>query len=131
MNLGGKWEGKLIDASGATAAIELNLDDTQGKLKGDFALYFLTEDPGCCGPERRLAQTGPVTGRVSSNTGTVRLDYKVTIGLEPTDVRFAGELSETNNHAKVAMVGCYDTRKGGSALSLGGGGAVLWLYAGR
>ncbi len=131
MSLKGKWEGKLLDASGASAAIELNLDDKRGRLTGDFDLYFLVDDPGCCGPERRLAQSGLVSGRVSAKTGTVRLDYKVTIGLKPTEVRFDGRLSETNNHAEAAIVGCFAAAKGGEALTLGGGGAVLWRYAGR
>lgn len=130
MSLKGRWEGKLVDASGASAIIELDLNDKSGRLSGDFSLYFLADDPGCCGPQRRLAQTGPVRGQIKRN-GTVRIDYKVTAGLKPVAVTFEGKLSETNGHAKNALVGCYEASAGQGALTLQGGGAVLWQYAGR
>ena len=130
MSLKGRWEGKLVDASGATAIIELDIKDKDGRLNGDFSLYFLVDDPGCCGPQRRLAQSGPVRGKVKRN-GSVRLDYKVTAGLKPVAVAFEGRLSETNGHAKQALVGCFEARAGQDVLSLQGGGAVLWQYAGR
>jgi len=130
MSISGKWEGKLVDATGAMASIELNMADKDGRVAGDFGLYFLVDDPGCCGPQRRLSQTGEVRGQVRRD-GSVRLDYKVMAGLKPVAVVFEGRLSETNGHAKQALLGCFEASDGQDALTLRGGGAVLWQYAGQ
>lgn len=130
MAVKGRWEGKLVDATGVSAAIELNLVERKGRLSGDFSTYFIAEDAGCSGPVRRLAQSGVVRGTYSPKSKIVRLKYAVTIGLEPVDVSLEARLSDAGNHARQALVGCY-TAGGGKDLTLQGGGIVLWQYRAR
>ncbi len=130
MSVKGRWEGKLVDSTGVTAAVEMDLVDNKGRLSGDFKVFFLSER-GCGGrPIRRLAQTGEVKGSYSARRDTVRLAYEVTLGLKPVAVRLDARLTEAGNHARQAIVGCF-TAEGDDELTLMGGGVVLWQYAGR
>ncbi|MFQ5628960.1 MAG: hypothetical protein ACE5I1_09385 [bacterium] len=123
------WEGKLIDALGLQAALVLNLRRSGENLSGDFAVSFLPpEDSGCCGPDRRLAQTGPVSGKFDSRKGRLKLNYEVTVDLKPVAVLFEASVIKADPHALQAMVGCYDIKKGKNKVTLDGGGCVLWNY---
>lgn len=129
MSVSGKWEGKLIDASGVTGIMEVHLKYSRGRVSGDFSAYFLSDADGCCADTKRLVQTGPVTGSYNAKTKKVRLTYKLSVGLKPIVVSVAGDVGSAGDHAKRALRGCFAI-KGDSALSLDGGAVVLWQYAG-
>lgn len=130
MRIDGKWEGKLLDASGPSALVVLHLKSVGDKIKGDFSVSFVSPSDGCgCdGPVSRVAQTGPVSGKYDSKANRVQLSYDLTIGLEPTSVAFECSVVNADPHARRAMVGCYAISNGGKTLTLEGGGCVLWLY---
>jgi hypothetical protein len=126
VSLSGHWEGRLIDAGGATGLFALDLRDSRGKLSGDFAFSFVSDDDDCGVPPQRMAQSGAVEGSVKGDRLT--LEYEITIGLEPIAVRLEGEVVDAMPHARRAVMGCYDIAKGGKTLTLDGGACVLWLY---
>jgi hypothetical protein len=129
MTLSGHWEGKLVDAVGVQALIEMDLSERNGRLSGDFSTYLISEGDDCRGTTRRLAQTGEVKG-THTKRNAVRLRYEVTMGLEPVKVELSGRSTGAGNHASEAIVGCYET-EGGGDLTLRGGGVVLWKYRGQ
>ena len=130
MAISGKWEGKLIDATGPTAGLEVNVKEKGGAVTGDFSLFFFSERDGCAAGERRLVQSGPINGRYNKVTGKVNVTYEVTVGLEPAVVVLDGVVRDGHGHARQAIVGCYGPKKDDrGALTLEGGGVVLWQYA--
>lgn len=132
MNVSGRWEGKLLDMTGPAALLELNLKSSGGRVAGDFAVSFVSSDEaGCSGPTRRLAQVGPVSGKFDAKGNRVQLSYDITIGLEPVAVAFEGVMTNADPHARRALVGSYSVGKGAGQLTLEGGACVLWLFAGQ
>lgn len=129
MSADGRWEGKLADITGVTAALTLDLKGQRGKLSGDFSVAFLPPtDEGCVSPDRRLAQTGQVAGTYDEGAGSVVLRYELTIGLEPVAVTLEATMMDADPHAGTALRGCYEIENGRGALTLDGGGCVLWRY---
>jgi hypothetical protein len=132
MTLASFWEGKLLDASGPTAAVELDVQDQDGELRGNFKVYFDTPtEDDCAEPVRRLAQVGPMRGRFDEKSGTVRLQSEMEIGSQTIVVDLEGTVVDADPHAKRAIYGSYDITKSDELLTLEGGGCVLWQYAGR
>ena len=131
MNLNGKWEGKLLDVTGPSALLEMNLKGSGEKVTGDFSVQFLSAEDGGCGggTTRRLAQVGPIAGVVDTKKDRFRLDYQLTIGLEPIAVTFEGTITTADPHARRALVGSYSVGKGAEVLTLEGGTCLLWLFA--
>jgi hypothetical protein len=128
MSLTGRWEGKLLDASGPTARLVVDLSETGGSLKGHYAATFLSEDlTGCGDAAEQVAQEGDVAGTVKGDQ--VVLDQQLEIGGKPVRVRIDCRLSEADPHALQALAGCFNVEEGGDQLTLEGGGCVLWLYA--
>ena len=131
MSVTGRWEGKLVDVTGIAAALTLDLTHSGGKATGDFSAAFLPEDDGCCDrPAPRQVQTGPVTAKVDERAGRITLECKMTIGLRPISVTVDGQIVKADPHARRAILGCFDIGEGVGTLTLEGGGAVLWQYAG-
>ena len=125
----GRWQGKLVDASGVSGLLTMDLKDSKGELSGDFSVSFLPPGDGCCSPDApTLAQTGPVRGTADRETGEVTFGYEMSIGLEAVAVRFRGTQVKTSPHAARAVYGCFDIEKGGDVLTLDGGACVLWRY---
>lgn len=130
MSLDGRWEGKLLDATGPTARLVLDLQQKKGELTGRYAVTFLSEDmTGCGDAVDQVAQEGEVTGTVEGDQVVLVQDLQ--IGGKPVRVRFECRLAPADPHALRAMAGCFDVEKGGGQLTLEGGGCVLWLYAGE
>jgi len=131
MKLDGRWEGKLLDVSGPEALLTLDLSVTDNKIRGDFSVAFISPSGknGCCGDVPRLAQVGPVNGRIDNKSGRVQLSYEVSTNLTSVSVSFDGVLKDADPHARQAFVGVYDVGKGGDNLSLEGGSCVLWQFA--
>ena len=61
MAVSGKWEGKLLDASGPIARVTAALKQSKQKVAGDFSVYLGTARD-CCAPSWKLVQTAPVSG---------------------------------------------------------------------
>jgi len=131
MSLNGRWEGKLLDVSGPTGLVVLTLKSSGATFAGDFSISFLPpEDAECCSSgSRRLTQSGLVSGKLDSRTGRLRLNYEMTIDLNPVSVVLDGIVVKADPHARRALIGSYTVEKGSEMLSLAGGGCVLWLYA--
>ena len=130
MKFDGKWEGKLLDVSGPEALLELDLKSTTNKISGDFSVYFFSPEEGGCGsPVKRLAQTGPVEGKIDQKNGVVQFRYEVNIALQPISVSFQGKLMDADPHARLALIGIYAIDNGGDKLTLEGGSCILWQFA--
>jgi hypothetical protein len=131
MSVTGRWEGKLVDVTGIAAALTLDLTDKAGNATGDFSAAFLPDEDDCCNrPAPTQAQTGPVTAKVDEKAGRIKIECTMTIGLRPISVTVDGRIVKADPHARRAIVGCFDIREGVETLTLEGGGAVLWQYAG-
>ncbi len=130
MKVDGKWEGKLLDVSGPEALLILDLKSTGSKINGDFSVYFFTPgEGGCCAPVKRLAQTGPVAGKIDDKSGSIKFQYEVNINLQPIAVSFEATMMDADPHASQALIGSYNIDKGGDTLTLEGGSCVLWQFA--
>lgn len=129
MNLSGRWEGKLLDASGPMAMITLTLKGDGRTVAGDFEIAFVSAEDGCCGSSRMPAQVGSVKGEISEKSGQVKLSYAVSIGLQPVNVGFTAHVVNADPHSRRAMLGCYEMDRQGGPLSLEGGACVLWQFA--
>ncbi len=130
MGINGKWQGKLIDASGVRGKIDLSISESKGRVKGDFEIKFVSDDSGCCvSGDQRAAQSGPVDGEFDSKSGKLSLTYGLSVGLKPVKVQLDALLSDIKNvHAVQSILGCYDVDSGSADLTLEGGGVVLWNY---
>lgn len=129
MTLNGRWEGKLIDATGVSAIIEAAIKESDGQVEGDFNVYFLSQsDSSCCHVERRLVHSSPIQGRYNGKNGLISIDYKVSLGLDAVSVHLEGTVRDAMPHARQAICGCYRADVGKSDLTLEGGGIVLWQY---
>jgi hypothetical protein len=129
MSMRGRWQGKLVDASGVSGLLTMDLKDSRGELSGDFTVSFLPPgDDGCSPAAPTLAQSGSVQGTTDAKTGKVEIGYEMSVGLEPVTVRFTGTQVKAIPHAARAVFGCFDLQKGGGALTLDGGACVLWQY---
>ena len=130
MSINGKWQGKLIDASGVRGKLDLSIIESKGRVKGDFEIRFVSEDSGCCNSgDQRAVQSGPVDGKFDSKSGKLILAYGLTVGLKPIKVQLDAMLSDVKNvHAAQSILGCYDVESGSADLTLEGGGVVLWNY---
>lgn len=130
MSLSGKWEGKLLDTSGVISLLDLQLNERDGKIEGEFRAYFLSTDAnGCCGPTKRLVQIAPVAGEFDKKNDQVYLNYELKLGDRSFAVSFEGDLVKADPHALRAIRGCYRIEESSERLGLEGGACVLWLYA--
>lgn len=129
MNLSGRWEGKFLDTSGPMALVTLSLQGKGDAVAGDFEMAFVSLEDGCCGSGRQASQVGSVKGKFDPKSGQVTLDYQISIGLKPVNVRFSARVVKADPHARRAMLGCFDITQRDGPLSLEGGACVLWDYA--
>jgi len=129
MNIEGRWEGKLLDMSGLDALVTANLKEENSKITGDFSVYFISPAEGDCGKTvRRLAQTGPVFGKIDKETNNVQLNHKLTLEGKPGELSFTGTLTKADPHAKSAIYGHYEIVKGDIPITVEGGTCILWFY---
>lgn len=133
MSVAGKWEGKMLDASGPAARVVATLEQSDSRIKGEFSVYVASaRDDSCCGSsDWKLAQTAPVTGKYTERGGKVSLSYKLDVGKEPVGVSFEAKLAEADPHARRALVGSYVVHDAEQRLGFEGGACVLWLYRGK
>lgn len=130
MKISGHWDGKLLDASGVTALVEVELESSGDKLRGTFRATLLPDpEDSCGGPVRGQVTSAPVTGDVTDE-GRIRLSTTLEFGGETVLVNFDARLGDPDPQALSAFFGSYDIGKGASALTLQGGSCVLWKYAG-
>jgi len=130
VSLSGQWEGKLIDVTGVSGLLKLELKETRGRVDGDYSVYFLSAaEGGCCGPERHLVQSGTVSGEYDPKKQAVRIEYDISVAGSAARVSVEAALREALPHAKQALFGCYGINTEQADLSLEGGGLVLWQYA--
>lgn len=129
MRIDGTWEGKLLDISGLVALSTVSLREEKGEITGDFSVFFLSPADDPCGKiTKKLAQTGPVSGRIDKETNRIQVDYKMTIEGKPIAVSFKGSITKADPHAHLAIYGYYDVIEGAIPLTVEGGTSLLWLY---
>ena len=128
MKVSGRWEGKLLDASGPMARIVTNLKESSGRIKGEFSVYFESARNQCEGAVWKLANTAPVRGSFNSRRGRLRMKYKVDIGGKPIAASFEAKLTKADPHARGALIGSYKMSDEGKQIGLEGGACILWQY---
>lgn len=130
MSVAGHWEGKLVDVTGLTAYLALDLQGAGTSLQGDFSVQLLPEAGGFGEPPGLPpVQKGPVKGSVDEANGRIELRYAMPVGTQPV-VSIDGRLTGALPHAKQAIFGCFQIHEGLGTLTLEGGGVVLWQYEG-
>jgi hypothetical protein len=131
VGIGGRWEGKMLDASGAASRVVLDLDDSSARIVGDFSVYIDSArdgcDSGCGGP--KLSHVASVTGRYAERNNLVRLTYQLDGAKATTTVKFSAKLAEADPHASRAFVGTYSVDDETGRIGMEGGACVLWQYA--
>lgn len=128
MSVVGKWEGKLLDASGPVARIVALFKQTRDRITGEFSVYMESARGGCCSGNWRLVQTAPVKGTFSGKDQRLRLAYELEVGDKPVGVVFDARLVKADPHATRALVGSYTVSDEGRQIGLDGGTCILWLY---
>ena len=129
MRIRGRWEGKLLDASGVDALVALDLDGEGDDVKGEFSAGFLPERRDACGGEYGPLQTvGAVHGRVTED-GRLQLRSEMDVAGEPVVVTFDAGSGDPDPHARAAFYGTFAVEEGYRTLTLQGGTVVLWRYA--
>ncbi|MGD1973601.1 MAG: hypothetical protein PVH37_20895 [Desulfobacterales bacterium] len=128
MKIAGRWEGKLLDASGPVARVVTDLNESRGRVKGEFSVYFGSARNNCEGAVWKLAQTAPVSGSFNSRGGRLRMKYKLDIGRKPITASFEAKLTEADPHARGALIGSYKMSDEGKQIGLEGGACILWRY---
>ena len=131
MSVTGRWEGKMLDASGTTSRVVLDLNDSGRKVTGDFSVYIDSGRDGCCGGKTHLAQVAPVSGSFASRGRRLKLKYRLDVGKSPVEVAFDAELVEADPHARRAFLGTYSVGDKEARIGMEGGSCVLWQYAGK
>ena len=130
MSATGFWEGKLIDATGPAALIQLDLTSRGGRVRGEFRATFLPPPDVDCGPTSpKMVASGPVEGS-ETKRGAIRVKSKLETSGASIVVAFSAEPGEADPHAKRALFGSYEVLDGADALTMQGGACVLWQYAG-
>lgn len=131
MSAAGYWEGKLIDATGPTALVDLQLTSKNQRVRGDFRARFLPPSDGTCGPS---APTTVAEGAVSGTErkdGGVRLRTKLETMGRTVEVEFDADPAEADPHARRALFGTFRVLDGADLLTLQGGSTVLWDFVGH
>lgn len=129
MKIDGRWEGKLLDMSGLVALVTARLKEKNDAITGDFSVFFLSPAGDGCGKTiKRLAQTGPVSGKIDRKTNRIQLSHKLTIEGIPGELAFVGSITEADPHAISAIYGYYEVVEGAVPLTIEGGTCLLWLY---
>lgn len=128
MNTSGHWEGKLLDASGVDALVELDLRESDGELRGTFRVALLPEPDGCGGPTRGETMRAAVEGRATED-GRVLLRAKLEVAGSTVSAAFEARHGDPDPHARDALYGLFAIEEGASELTLQGGACVLWQYA--
>lgn len=128
MNVSGKWEGKLLDASGSVARVKAELKQSESRISGEFSVYMRSARGGCDPGDWSLALSAPVSGSYSTRGDKVRLKYSLKIGDTPIDVAFQGQATKADPHARRAVLGSYSTSDEGGRIGFEGGACILWLY---
>jgi hypothetical protein len=130
MSATGFWEGKLIDATGPTALIQLDLKSSRGKVEGGFQVTFLPPPDVDCGETiPRMVASGPVSGS-EDKKGGIRVRSKLETAGTGVVVEFRAVPGEAAPHARRALYGSYAVLEGADALAMQGGACVLWQYVG-
>jgi hypothetical protein len=130
MSVSGTWSGKLIDSSGPTALVQLDLTSRSGRIRGEFRVTFLPPPDVDCGPSApRTVAVGRVTG-TESKSGRVRIRSRMETAGTRVVVDLRVEPGDARPHARKALFGCYEVGAGADVLTMQGGGCVLWQYAG-
>lgn len=129
MTATGRWEGKLIDASGPTARVELALTSKDGRVEGEFQATFLPPTDASCGPSApRLVARGPVEGSEDGNGG-IRVSTKLETAGSSIAVELDAAAADADPHARRALLGTFRIVEGADVLTMQGGATVLWDYA--
>ncbi len=130
MNVQGRWEGKLLDATGVDAQVELLLTSEGEELRGEFRAYFLpVSSDGCAPTASNLAAFGEIAGQSLAAEGKIEINSRIQAGDTTVSVRFQAQSADPDPHAKQALFGVYTVEEGAEALTLQGGTVVLWQYA--
>lgn len=127
MSASGHWDGRLVDVTGVTALLTLDLDAAGTDLQGSFSIGLLRE-VGESGDAQGQLQTGPVVGTVGEDGARIELRYRLSVGGQTVAVSVDGRLAVAYPHAKQAILGCFEIHEGANTLTLQGGGVVLWQY---
>ncbi len=129
MTATGRWEGKLIDATGPTARVELELRSKNGRVEGEFRATFLPPTDASCGPSApRLVARGAVEGKEDGNGG-IRVSTKLDTAGSTIAVELDAAAAEADPHARRALFGTFRVVEGADVLTMQGGSTVLWDYA--
>jgi hypothetical protein len=127
MRVSGKWEGKLLDASGPMARVAAVFKQSRDQVTGEFLVYVESARGGGCGcGDWKLAQRAPVKGTARGEK--LRLSYELAVGAKPVGVVFEAQLTKADPHAARALVGSYTVSDEGKQIGFEGGGCVLWLF---
>ncbi len=131
MKVTGHWDGKLLDASGVSALVALDLQvSPRGRVKGRFTATILPAVEDICGGATRGPVTsGPIEGAVDAD-GRLDLRTALETGGEKIVAHFTARPGKPDPHARAAFYGGYEVVEGASALTLQGGACVLWQYVG-
>lgn len=116
--ISGHWSGLMMDGEGHRARLDLDLEQSDGALKGSLT-FALVED------HEVSERCGEASGKISD--GTVHLRYAVPSEAGGVEVDFEGDIMPVKHHAIAALCGCYRVRGAGDE-SLSGGVAILWKY---
>lgn len=131
MSAAGYWEGKLIDATGPTARVDMDLSSSKGRVRGDFRATFLPPIDSSCGPSTpRLVARGNVSG-TERKDGGIRVRTKLEAAGRTIEVEFDADPADADPHARRALVGTFRVLEGADVLTMQGGSTVLWDYVGR
>ncbi len=129
MSVNGTWQGKLLDTSGSTSRVMMELSESGRKVAGEFSVYLEAGRDGCGFSGWSLAQVAPVAGNFASKGARLKLKYELKIGPKPIRVDFDARMVDADPHARNALVGTYTVRDDSRQIGFEGGGCVLWRYS--
>ncbi len=128
MDVSGRWEGKLLDASGPVARVTAVLKQAGERVTGEFSVYVASARDGCGCSGWKLAQTAPVAGTFASSGQTLQLKYEQAVGAKPSGVVFEARLRDADPHARQALIGSYTVSDDARQIGFEGGACVLWSF---
>lgn len=129
MSLRRHWDGKLLDASGVSALVALDLREDNGEVTGKFRAAFLPEVRDGCGGDYKAPETvGEVRGKLTDE-GRLLVTSKIDVGGAAVVVEFDAKPGDADPHARAAFYGTFAVVKGAETLTLQGGSVVLWSYS--
>ena len=131
MSVTGRWEGKLVDATGPTARVDLQLKSSRGRVQGEFRATFLPPTDSSCGPAApRMVASGDIKG-TERKDGGIRVRTSLETAGSTIEVELNADPSNADPHARRALFGTFRVLLGADVLTMQGGSTVLWDYAVR